>query len=607
MERLGAGGHGEVWRAADLRLDERPVALKRTHQDGDAKGADRVRREARSLARISHPHVVAVHDVVDDDGEVWVVMEHVAGRPLSELGQLSVTETARYGAQLAGGLAAAHAQGILHRDVKPANVLVTENGFAKLADFGISRPLHAEETVTATGALTGTPGYLAPEVVKGGRFTEAADIWSLGATLYHALEGTTPFGDDNAHALLWKAATEEIRPPRRAGAAGPILLSMLARKAGDRPHLERVRQDLAGLAGDPSAGKGADRDRDSKRRGKALLVAGITVVSLVLLSVVARVAFDKYEGTSAAQAGANGTAGTEASALTAPVGDPATADLCAVLDVEALGAFGATRIRTDSGALNTCDVVVTRDDGALIAVSAMFKNTGERPEEPNRQFGSVTVVDNEYEMPDQCSRDLFLADSDYSISVDVWQETWDQTSQTAGEVDNLCEIAQSNVAHATAVLNAGELPRRARPFAQGSLYTQSACDLLEGKQLEVLPGAEAARPLAGFAGWDCRWTTDDGTELHVQFEYDRPPTESDGDRYVFSGREVFERGSLWSEDSCLVDVVNRVAISVDGDGSIRAELVRIQLTAGGNESVDELCGLALDIAEPVAAALPPVS
>ena len=267
-ERLGSGGHGEVWRAADLRLHERSVALKRTRYEGDDGGADRVRREAQTLARINHPHVVSVHDVVDDDGEVWVVMEYVAGRPLSEVGRLSVEEAARYGAQLAGGLEAVHAHRVLHRDVKPANILVTGDGFAKLADFGISRPLHNEETVTATGALTGTPGYLAPEVAKGGRFTETADVWSLGATLYYTLEGTSPFGDDNPHALLWKTVSEEVRPPRRAGAMAPVVLRMLAKKPGDRPRLAQVRQELAALAGDATAGVGPEQVR------RPLLAAG---------------------------------------------------------------------------------------------------------------------------------------------------------------------------------------------------------------------------------------------------------------------------------------------------------------------------------------------
>lgn len=167
-ERLGAGGHGEVWRAVDLQLDDRPVALKRALLGGDAAAAAKVRREAGILASVNHPNVVTVHDAFHDEDQ-WIVMEYVPGRPLSELGTVTVEQAARFGAQLAGGLAAAHAVGVLHRDIKPANVLITDQGFAKLADFGISRNVHAEATLTATGAVTGTPGYVAPEVVRGVR------------------------------------------------------------------------------------------------------------------------------------------------------------------------------------------------------------------------------------------------------------------------------------------------------------------------------------------------------------------------------------------------------------------------------------------------------
>ncbi|MCP2264564.1 serine/threonine-protein kinase [Promicromonospora thailandica] len=602
-ERLGAGGHGEVWRAADLRLHERPVALKRTRYDGDPSGAERVRREARSLARISHPHVVAVHDVVDDGGEVWVVMEYVAGRPLSEAGPLSPTEAARYGAQLAGGLAAVHAHGILHRDVKPANVLVTGDGFAKLADFGISRPVHGEETVTATGALTGTPGYVAPEVAKGGRFTEAADVWSLGATLYHAVEGTTPFGDDNAHALLWKTVTEEVRPPVRAGDLAPALLRMLARRPGDRPRLERARQELAALAGEPAAGVGPHPVR--RRHPRRVLVAAAVVVGLV--AALCGATWFALDAVRAQDGGAPAADPRPAAGQTAMIGDPATADPCALLDVDALGRFGLTRVRTDESDLNSCDVVVTRSDGALVAVSATIWHNREKPAEPNRRFGRIVVVNDEYELPEECSRELFLPGGDYNVSLDAWQETWNQTAKEAGVVDNLCAIADANLNHATTTLNEGEIPRRTRTPAPGSLYTQSACDLLEGEALDRLPGVDAAHPLVGFAEWECRWETDDGKDLRVLFQHDDPLTEDDGERYVFSGHEVFDRGDSWSTDSCLVDVVNRVAVSVDGDGDVVAELVRIELEDEDGADVDELCAVALDIAEPVAAALPPAS
>lgn len=610
-ERLGSGGHGEVWRAADLRLHERSVALKRTRYEGDDDGAEQVRREARTLSRINHPHVVAVHDVVDDGGEVWVVMEYVAGRPLSKIGRVAVEEAASYGAQLAGGLEAVHAHRILHRDIKPANVLVTDDGFAKLADFGISRALHNDETVTATGALTGTPGYLAPEVAKGGRFTEASDVWSLGATLYYTLEGTTPFGDDNAHALLWKTVSEEVRPPTRAGRMAPVILRMLAKKPGDRPHLREARRELALLAGDPTTGVGPAPSGAPRRPRWLLAAVAAAVVLVAAISTAVWVAMDRGD-TPVAGAGTGSVDGAAtreraAGGNTGIVGDPATADPCALLDVEALGAFGQTRIRTDNGDLNSCDVVVTRDDGALIVVSLTIWHNSEKPAEPNRQVGRITVVNDEYELPDECSRELYLPGGDYNMSLDVWQETWNETSQGAGEVDNLCEIADATLGHTTTLLNEGQIPRRAQAPAADSLYTQSACDLLAGEPLERLPGVDAASPVVGFAEWDCQWEVDDGKELRVLFQHNDPLSEDSGERFVLSGHEVFNEGDSWSEDSCLVSIVNRVAVSRDGDGDIVAELVRIHLEAGGDESVDELCALALDIAEPVAAALPAVS
>ncbi|MFC4631460.1 serine/threonine-protein kinase [Promicromonospora alba] len=610
-ERLGSGGHGEVWRAADLRLHERPVALKRTRYEGDDDGADRVRREARTLSRINHPHVVAVHDVVDDGGEVWVVMEYVAGRPLSKIGRVTVEEAARYGAQLAGGLEAVHAHRILHRDIKPANVLVTDDGFAKLADFGISRALHNDETVTATGALTGTPGYLAPEVAKGERFTEASDVWSLGATLYYTLEGTTPFGDDNAHALLWKTVSEEVRPPTRAGRMSPVMLRMLAKKPGGRPHLREARRELAILAGDPTTGVGPALAGAPRRPRWLLAAVAAAVVLVAAISTAIWVAVDRgntpVAGADTGSGDGDGGPDPERAAgeNTSIVGDPATADPCALLDVESLGAFGQTRIRTDNGDLNSCDVVVTRDDGALIVAGLTIWHNSAEPDEPNRQVGEITVVNDESDLPEECSRDLYLPGGDYNITLDVWQETWNEPAG-AGEVDNLCEIADANLDHTTTLLNEGQVPRRTWEPAAGSLYTQSACDLLAGEPLERLPG-NAARPVVGFAEWDCQWDVDDGTELRVLFQHSDPLSEDSGERFVLSGHEVFNEGDSWSEDSCLVSIVNRVAVSRDGDGDIVAELVRIHLEGSGEESVDELCALALDIAEPVAAALPAVS
>jgi hypothetical protein len=270
-----------------------------------------------------------------------------------------------------------------------------------------------------------------------------------------------------------------------------------------------------------------------------------------------------------------------------------------LLDAEALGAFGLTRLRTDDGELNRCDIIVTSDDGAVTEVSVKIWHNSEEPAEPNRRVGRITVVEDESEMPGECSRELFLPGGDYNISVDAEVES--------GEVNDLCALADANLNHATTILNNGQIPRREREPAAGSLYTQSVCDLLAGEPLDRLPGVDADSPLVGFAEWECQWETEDGKDLRVLFQHSDPLTEDDGERHVFSGREVFDEGDSWSADSCLVSMVNRVAVSVDGDGDVVAELVRFQLEAGGDESVGELCSLLLDIAEPVAARLPTVS
>jgi serine/threonine protein kinase len=154
-----------------------------------------MQREVDVLVKLIHPNTVSVLDRVLEGDELWIVMEYLQGKALSEMPRFEPKAASRLGAELAGGLDAVHAAGILHRDVKPANVMITDHGYAKLADFGISRDVSAAPTLTGTGAVTGTPGFIAPEVVRGGKFTRAADVFSLGATLFHAVEGVSPFGD----------------------------------------------------------------------------------------------------------------------------------------------------------------------------------------------------------------------------------------------------------------------------------------------------------------------------------------------------------------------------------------------------------------------------
>ncbi|MEV1115433.1 protein kinase [Actinosynnema sp. NPDC049800] len=248
-ERIGTGGMGVVWRAEDQRL-RRIVAVKEllSRTGFDQESIDRAIREGRIAARLSHPNVIALYDVVEYDGHPWLIMEYLPSRSLAtvmtERGTLPPDEVARLGVQLADGLAAAHKAGVTHRDVKPGNVLVTEFGTVKVTDFGTSRATD-EATVTASGMLVGTPAYLAPEVARGGKGEFPADVFALGATLYAALEGTPPFGvDGNTIALLHRVADGRFPPPRNAGPLAPVLMRLLDTNPETRPSMAEAADML---------------------------------------------------------------------------------------------------------------------------------------------------------------------------------------------------------------------------------------------------------------------------------------------------------------------------------------------------------------------------
>ena len=262
-ERIGAGGMGVVWRATDNLLD-RVVALKQVRVDrlGDADAADvrdRVAREARAAARLHHPNAVTVFDVVEDAGDRWLVMEYVPSRSLDDLvktgGPLEPRVVAHAGEAVAEALAAAHAAGMVHRDVKPANVLVGHSGVVKLADFGISVVV-GDTRLTQTGVLVGTLSYLAPEVANGSDATAASDVFSLGATLYAAVEGRPPYavdgeGEVNPFRVLRAAAEGNYAPPRNAGPLTDVLTAMMRRDPAQRPTAAEAAALLAEVADAP--------------------------------------------------------------------------------------------------------------------------------------------------------------------------------------------------------------------------------------------------------------------------------------------------------------------------------------------------------------------
>jgi serine/threonine protein kinase len=247
---------GVVWRARDERLG-RTVAVKELRVPVGMSSTQieqshlRARREARIAARLQHPHAVAVYDVVDHEGRPCLVMEYVPSNSLAEVladgTALTSTEVAEIGVQLASALVAAHEAGIVHRDVKPGNILMADGGRAKLTDFGISRAT-GDVTLTATGEMLGTPTYTSPEVAQGRPAGASSDVFSLGATLYAAVEGTPPFGNGpTAMALLLRIVNDEIRPPEHTGALMDTLLWMLQHEPADRPSMDEVRRSLAAV------------------------------------------------------------------------------------------------------------------------------------------------------------------------------------------------------------------------------------------------------------------------------------------------------------------------------------------------------------------------
>nr|WP_255671944.1 serine/threonine-protein kinase [Glycomyces amatae] len=581
--RLGSGSQGEVWRAADLRLSDRPVALKRALVGGGPAAAAKVRREAETLAHVSHPNVVAVYDTVEEDGDQWIVMEFVEGRTLAELGTVPAETAARYGAQLAGGLAAAHAAGVLHRDIKPANVLVTDQGYAKLADFGIARRVHAEPTLTGTGAVTGTPGYVAPEVVRGGKYTAAADAFSLGAALFHAVEGTSPFGEGNAHALLWRTAQGDRVAPKRAGVLAPVLDRLLQTEPKRRPGLDEARRSLGELCGEPTIGSGPRR-----RRPRRWAWAGAAAAALVLLAAAAWTALRPEEPP--ADPPVDGMA-------VDLIGEPAGADPCALIDAEALGAYGGTRFDTDNGNFSRCDLIIDTPGGDVDVIVYFYRTSAEPREDTEVEMaGPIGVLRHEGEH-EECDRNLWLPDGDHVVAISAEQDS-------SGEND-LCPVADTAVDGALAVLLEGPVPRREGEPEAVSLFFADACGLLDDEALERFPGVDADHPVRGFAGWECIWSsTTSDVDVKIRFDRDEPPGADDGEHSVLSGRNVFNEGDHWGEDTCLVSVVHRQFPSPDRDGTTTAEHVRI--TAEGPEPLEELCAVAMDLAGPLAAALPDV-
>jgi serine/threonine protein kinase len=260
LSQVGRGGMGRVWHAHDDLL-HRDVAVKEVIFPPGLTASDRevlyerTLREARSAARLTHPGIVTVHDVVEEDGRPWIVMEFVRAPSLQEVidgeGRLPVTRVADIGVQMLAALRVAHASGVLHRDVKPANVLLDSRADGStrvvITDFGIAR-IDGDATLTQTGLVLGSPAYIAPERARGEGASPASDLWALGATLYAACEGRSPHDRVEAMAALTAVLNEEPDPPRYAGSLGPLMMGLLVKDPTQRVTADQAAADLARAA-----------------------------------------------------------------------------------------------------------------------------------------------------------------------------------------------------------------------------------------------------------------------------------------------------------------------------------------------------------------------
>ncbi|MFF3659804.1 serine/threonine-protein kinase [Streptomyces olivochromogenes] len=256
VESIGSGGMGRVWRAHDevlhraVAVKELTAALYVTESDRAVLLA-RTHAEARAAARINHSAVVTVHDVLDHDNRPWIVMELVEGNSLAdevkEQGRVEPTEAARIGLWVLRALRAAHSAGVLHRDVKPGNVLLASDRRVLLTDFGIAQ-VEGDTTITRTGEIVGSVDYLAPERVRGHDPGPSADLWALGATLYTAVEGRSPFRRTSPLTTMQAVVDEEPAPPQHAGPLGPVITALLHKDPAVRPGAEEAEQMLAEAA-----------------------------------------------------------------------------------------------------------------------------------------------------------------------------------------------------------------------------------------------------------------------------------------------------------------------------------------------------------------------
>ncbi|MFL6121373.1 protein kinase domain-containing protein [Actinophytocola sp.] len=558
VDIVGAGDTWVAWLADDLR-GHRQVALRRPVETRAGVRAD-LERVAELAGTFAHPKAVRVYGVAGDGDECWLVTEYFPATALAVKGTLPPRAVAAIGAQVAGALAAAHAAGVVHRDVAPGNVLVAGNGTAKVTDFGVA------EWTAGSGEVAGTPAYVSPEVAAGDPATPASDVFSLGATLFAAVEGEPPFGTGDPAACLRRIRSRRAEIPVRAGPLKLVLDAMLQRDPAARPTAAQAKEMLDRVA----SGQSVPAWPGVPTRSPALLlIAGaVAVVALIVLALV-----HPWESE------ADGPARTV-------LGDPRTADPCAVADAAVLGRFGQATLDANRGGFNRCDVLiaVAGDDEIDVEFEFAAASTG-RATESSRVVRHAPKRDG-----GDCEITLTLAD----------QAALTVAARSDDDVDtDFCVVAAVAADHAESVLaHHRQVPRRAAPD-QRSLADIRACDLIPTAELAAVPAYANAVPQPGFGDWSCRWQSPAGV-LRVIFDRDGLDGARAGEKLALSGREAYVVPNGYGDFSCVTRIFHLRHRDADGNSHVELALV----VAEGGAAMTELCQVARTYAAPVAARLP---
>ncbi|WP_198036959.1 serine/threonine-protein kinase [Nocardia sp. BMG51109] len=542
------GGEGMVWRATDEDLG-RDVVLKCPRPD-DSDSAERLRTAARNAARLRHPHVAGVHDILVDDGVCWLVMEYVPGRSLAEIARsdrkLDPLRAAAVGEQIASALAHCHDHGILHCDVSPENIIVTDEGDALLTDFGSSLDLRNAPTGERprVDAARGKWQYQAPEIERGETAGPQVDVYALAASL--------------------QAVT---RRRRRTGQLDELLTQLMQPGPNHRP------------AAATAAARFARLERPAREWNRVVLrrvAIGVAEITAVALSVAAGVAIP-------------------VTAATDTLGDRRTADPCALLDPAALAEFGRIDLTTDEANFDTCDLRVRMwgDDFHPDVGRVRLILKADAPEQTSQlslvRSGNVTIV-SEPPSGTRCIRTLVVS-SGGNIEI-----TGERLAEAGPDP---CAIADASVIHARDMVWRSAIPRRSAPFPAASLARHDACGLLDASALGKVAGIDAVHPVVGFGNWSCRWNST--IEGHVTVRYDRDSlkTAADGQPLTLAGLPAFRRSGPTDQNSCVVQIEYRRFRGTSGGD--RAEVVVIQYS--GAPTTAERCATVTDLATTVAADL----